>query len=355
MYPVTGRPVVMVVDDEEEQCELLAYLLRRDYRVTCATNGEKALELARNTELDLAIVDYRMPGMNGIELLSQLRQLQPDCIRFLVTAYADPKMLQDAINVGGVYHFVAKPLDADMLRLDMQRAFEHRRTEQQLVRSQKFAILGELAGSVAHDLRNYLQALTFAPALLRKPDPDALQATADQLEEVCQGMNDLVTELLALAQGKKPEYRLGPARLDLLVERTCRVWKKMNGPDRVLTVEIEPGLPTIPLSQNRCQRMIINLLKNAADATKPRGHVRVRLWRREAQVALEVWDDGPGIPAALRGRIFDPLFTTKGAQGVGLGLAICRAVMEAHGGTLDCGSEQGRGTSFIASFPIPTT
>jgi signal transduction histidine kinase len=353
MQPVAGRPVVLVVDDEHEHCELLGYLLRREYRVLLAQGSERALDLARASEIELAIVDFRMPGMNGIELLAELRRLQPDCIRFLVTAYADPKMLQDAINLAGVYHFVGKPLDADMLRLDMQRAFEHKRTEHQLVRSQKFAILGELAGSVAHDLRNYLQALTFAPALLRNPGADGFDSMADQLEEVCQGMNDLVTELLALAQGKKPEYSLSPARLDLLVERTCRVWKKMNVPDRVLTVDIEPNLPAVPLSQNRFQRMLINLLKNAADATRSGGHLRVRLWQRDQHLALEVWDDGPGIPAAIRDRIFDPLFTTKGTQGVGLGLAICRAVMEAHGGTLECGSEPGHGTSFIASFPAP--
>jgi signal transduction histidine kinase len=348
------RPAVLVVDDEQAHCELLFYVLRKDYEVHTATSVEAALAIASRAKLDIALVDYRMPGVPGIRLLEELRRSQPQCMRFLVTAYGDSAVLTEAINQGSVYRFIAKPIDPEQLRLDILRGLEFRDTEEKLHRAENLAVLGQLAGSVVHDLRNYLVVLRVAPDLLEEGDSAQVRDIAGRLRSVERAMFDLVEELLSLARGQVPRYELRQASLGEIAASTLKISQLSKVlTDRELDVQIEPDLPPLPLSPSRCARMIDNLVKNAAEATEPGGHIAVRI-RRETpdSVVLEVEDDGCGIPADMVDRVFDPLVSTKGPNGVGFGLSVCKTVMEGHGGTLTCQSAPSRGTKFVARFPV---
>ena len=293
--------------------------------------------------------------MSGLELLERLKEEAPEVIRFLVTAFSDVSILKEAINRANVYRFVPKPVEPEALRLDILRAFEHRALQRMLLRAQKMSVLGQLALSVVHDLRNYLQIIKGTPYFLRKSGRKNLEKIAARLEHVDLGIEDLIEELLSLARGKKPNYRLADVALGDLVRRSVEQCRGM--PDfakHTLEVDIEEGLPNLPLSRNRMERMVQNLLLNAVQATPAHGTIRVELHRAGGRrIELRVIDDGVGIPAGIGDQIFDPFFSTKGQGGVGLGLAIARAVVEAHGGALTYESLPGKGTTFIATFPLP--
>ncbi|RMD98951.1 MAG: response regulator, partial [Deltaproteobacteria bacterium] len=141
------RPLILIVDDETEHRVLLSRILRRNYRIAEAADGEEALAFVTREPVALALVDQRMPGMSGIEFLERLKEENPDTIRFLVTAFSDVAVLKEAINRANVYRFVPKPVEPEVLRLDIRRAIEHRDSQRMLLRTQKMAVLGQLSAS----------------------------------------------------------------------------------------------------------------------------------------------------------------------------------------------------------------
>lgn len=350
-----SQPVVLVVDDEEEHRQLTTYLLRADYELRSAASGDEALAIADTDRVDIALVDQRMPGMSGVELLAELKVRQPSCVRFLVTAYSDPSTLADAINVAAVYRFLAKPIDPEMLRVDLRRALEHRDSDAALARAEKLALLGTLASTVAHDLNNYTQVLHILPDLLAKTaDFAVVRQAAAELRHVDQSIGHLAAELLAFLRGEAPKYDLQRGALGDLVRDVVKLETRTEEfASRTVTVSVAQHLPDVRLSKPRCSRLVSNLLRNAAQATGTGGRVEVIVQPSGSDgIELIVQDNGPGVPAELRDRIFDPLFTTKAERGTGLGLSICKTIVEGHGGTLELAPRAGYGARFVARFPV---
>ena len=118
----------------------MSAILRRDFTVHIATTGEEALEIASSTPISVALVDQRIPGTPGTQILASLARSQPDCIRILVTAYGDSAVLRQAINEAHIYRFIAKPIDPDQLRLDLRRAVEHQQATTALTRARAAAL-----------------------------------------------------------------------------------------------------------------------------------------------------------------------------------------------------------------------
>ena len=131
MAQAVNRATLLVVDDEENVRRLLEESLADEYRVLTAESGEAALALLGQGPVDLLLTDQRMPSMSGIQLVQRAREIDPDLIAILLTAYTDPRDLIDAINLGGIYRFIAKPWELDDLRLTLRNAVEHRRLRQQ--------------------------------------------------------------------------------------------------------------------------------------------------------------------------------------------------------------------------------
>ncbi|MBK8009903.1 MAG: response regulator [Deltaproteobacteria bacterium] len=347
---------MLIVDDEASHRELLSFLLCEEYDVMTAQDGPEALAKAAAKRPDVVLADYRMPGMSGVEVLRELRDLCPDSIRFLVTAYADTDVLRDSINLGGIYRFLSKPVDSDILRVDIARALEHRADRVGRERAEKLAVLGRIAGSVIHDINNALTVIGFIADALEEvsTDPLEVQRSAGELRVVDRGMRDLVAELMALVKNTTPVFALDSVRIEDIVRSTvkleCRTDLYVR---RTVDIEVSDAVPPVLASRSRVQRLVTNLLRNAVAATQDGGRILVRVASdAEGAVYIEVRDDGSGISPELQARIFDPFFTTKGAEGAGLGLSICAAVMRGHGGALRCESRPGEGTSFVASFPV---
>ena len=347
-----GRAHILIVDDEEQHCRLLSRILSRDYEVSTAENVETATELSRRQHLDVALVDFRMPDGTGPQFLATLRELQPDCLRFLVTAYAEGPVLQEAVNIGQIYRFVQKPIDPEFLRVDLRRALEHRAADRELQRSIRFAAIGRLAGAVGHDLRNCIMGLQLVPELM-EGDADAKALGLNTLARAQESLRGLGDELTLLARGGTPRYELRPQDLTAVVRAAVeQVSVTPLFRDRRVAVEAPADLPPVALSDHQILRMLVNLLRNAAEATARSKSVGVKLSHTVDHVVCEVWDQGKGIAQEARKRIFEPMFSTKGAAGMGLGLWSCMLTMQAHHGTLTFTSELGEGTTFIAKFSL---
>ncbi len=115
---------VIVVDDEPDQLQAFRLNFRRDFDLHLASSGAEALELLREREAAVLLTDQRMPGMSGVELLVEAKQIRPEAVRMVVTAYKDASSILDAVNKGDVYRYVVKPWNADELRITIRRAID---------------------------------------------------------------------------------------------------------------------------------------------------------------------------------------------------------------------------------------
>ena len=235
---------------------------------------------------------------------------------------------------------------------DMTARIDEGRRE--VAQADKLASVGQLAAGVAHEINNPLTGvLTYASFLLKRADdkPD-MKADLEVIVRETKRCREIVKGMLDFAR-RTPPRRL-PTEMNRIVERAVTiVGSQIALKSVVLEVDLAEGLPGIVADENQIQQVVVNLLLNAADATKEGGHVRVRTRPTLGKpfVEVEVDDDGCGIAAAQIPHIFEPFYSTKGTKGTGLGLAVSWGIVEEHEGAIDVSSEEGRGSCFIVRLP----
>jgi signal transduction histidine kinase len=217
-------------------------------------------------------------------------------------------------------------------------------------RAERLAVLGQLAAGLAHEIRNPLGAISGSVELVR--DADVLGAEDKRLLGTVLGevdrVNELVSTMLELGRPTTPERRVVDVAdiAHAVVELARRQASTVT-----LLLESSPAMASVDPGQMR--QVLWNLVKNAIQFSPKYGEVLVRARSEEGRMRLEVEDHGRGIDAADVGRVFDPFFT-KRAHGVGLGLAIAKQIVDAHGGTLTVESAPGR-TCFVVSIASAPT
>jgi signal transduction histidine kinase len=244
---------------------------------------------------------------------------------------------------------------------------EQHRLHEQLIQSQKMESLGALAGRIAHDFSNILQAIVgLSEGMAMKDDwPASQRKGLESIHRAGERGMTLIRQLRSFSRGE-PLHRL-PTNLDALAQEVAGLVSNTLGPNVHLEVNVG-DLPTVMADSGQLHQILMNLIVNARDALQPTGGRiilrggRNHLSDTQALVAphasgdyvyLEVEDDGPGIPEDIRAHIFEPYFTTKGDKGTGLGLSVVCGIAEAHGGWLTCDSGMSRGTRFRLFLPLP--
>ncbi|OGL21117.1 MAG: hypothetical protein A3G44_10720 [Candidatus Rokubacteria bacterium RIFCSPLOWO2_12_FULL_73_47] len=228
------------------------------------------------------------------------------------------------------------------------------------MQSEKLASLGLLAAGVAHELNNPLTSIVMNTHLaLEEVGAEApIRAELRKIDADAGRCRRIVEDLRAFAHVRQVERV--PTAVDALVEQALA--STAHDVDRwAVSVrrELAPGLPKVPCDPARLVQVLVNLLANAAYAAGEGGRVVVRARREDAWLAFEVEDDGPGIPAALRSKIYDPFFTTK-PDGTGLGLSISHGIVSEHGGRMevesltreDAGPDGRTGTTVRVLVPV---
>jgi PAS domain S-box-containing protein len=235
--------------------------------------------------------------------------------------------------------------------------------QQELLQAQKMEAIGLLVAGVAHELNNPLASIVAFSQLIRTDPqlPDALHHQADLLIQEANRTRRIVQNLLDFARQRPPERV--PTSIRELIDGVLGLQSYTFGPSRIqVTLDIPDDLPDVSLDRAQIQQVLINLTLNAAQAIKLKGsrgsiHIKTSAAVRPDGapiVRVSVSDDGPGIPEALRSRLFVPFFTTKPpGEGTGLGLSVSFGIIAGHGGTLRYEPGPGGvGTSFIFELPI---
>lgn len=233
---------------------------------------------------------------------------------------------------------------------------ELRAAQQKIEHLRRLASIGALAAGVTHEARNLLTgSLGFTQLLITKAhDVAAVQETARTIESELRRCVEVVASFLKLSRtGMEPTREVSMSEILGPVERLVSHYVRQRG--CTLRVSSEEGVPAIFGRASDLQRVLINLIVNAADAAHMPGvHILLSAHLApDGNVEIRVADDGPGVPAAIVERIFEPFFSTKEAgEGTGLGLSISRSIAESHGGQLVLENSLTPGAAFVLRLPV---
>ncbi len=261
----------------------------------------------------------------------------------------------------GVLTVAAAPARSRIAELDvlteaydeMVRAVDHSR--QELVRTSKMAMLGELAGVLAHEVRTPLGILrSSAQVLMRNPrlDADGMELMRF-IESETERLNRLVSTMLDTARPRHPD--LMPTDLNGLLRRCAQMHElKRNGDasDNRIVLALAAKDPVVSVDAEQIMQVFFNLLSNASEAAGDAGTVELATRDEEAFVCVSCEDSGTGIPPELKDKMFDP-FVSGRTGGFGLGLAVVRQVVSAHGGRIDVVTSRLGGAAFLVRLPRP--
>ena len=357
---------ILIVDDDNINLLLLRTLLRNQgYELVQAESGEKALEVYAASAPDLVVLDIVLPGIDGYEACRRLRQTHGEATApvIFITARADPDDIARGFEAGGV-DYVTKPLKAKEVIARIRTHLQNRALIAELSRAN--AAKNRVLGMAAHDLRNPLASIRGLAEFLR--DGAVGPLTPDQLElvqtirDASHSMLDIVNDLLDVATIEAGELKLTLHRENLsdLVAKSVAL-TNIEATKKKTRVGFEPPPAPVALAIDaaKIKQVIDNLLSNAVKYSPPGSLVTVVVAADPAAgvATLSVRDQGPGIPVNERDKLFKDFSRlavkpTGGEKSTGLGLAICRKIVEAHRGAITAENLPARGCEFRVTLPL---
>jgi signal transduction histidine kinase len=218
--------------------------------------------------------------------------------------------------------------------------------------------LAELAGSLAHEIKNPISVIHMNADLLSEelteahwPGRRRAEAKVDIIRQQCQRMENLLRDFLRFSRLR--DLQMTPGSLNDQLETVLRMFQPQAEKQHVEVLRyLDPDLPSMLLHSDSLQASLINLVKNALEAMEMGGQLIVRTYCTPRGIALDLIDTGCGVEDNTAIHMFEPFYSTKNG-GSGLGLPTARKIIEAHGGRISVQSELGRGTKFVIEFPMP--
>jgi signal transduction histidine kinase len=391
-------PTLLVVDDEPEVLQSIYDLLRRDYRVIRCERGAEAVRVLESGEyIHVVMSDQRMPGMSGVEVLRQAKELRPDATRLLFTAYADIKAVIDAINEGNAYQYIHKPWNPEELEAVVRKAVEqhdlivkHNRliAEQRALIAEREGLIAELQETnerlrdanrlkgafievASHELNTPVMIITGSTELWKMTRcedsaPDELQYV-ERIHKAGKRLEATVARMLKLTQADELDLQvdLHPTDLEALLRCVIADFEHfLAARGQRIELDVSPGLGTADVDPLKLSDILTNLVGNAIKFTPDGGTIRVSAGPVGVdEVRFAVADEGAGIAPNDRKHLFEPFFTgfdtmhhssgefQYGKRGIGLGLCLVKTFVALHGGRVTVDTETGQGSSFAIVLP----
>ena len=379
---------ILIVDDDPSLLKALPEAVRlrlKNVAVDTCDSAAEALGKIGSTDYDAIVADIKMPGMDGLALLAEIRTLRPDTPTVLITGHGHDDLAVLALR-GGAYDFVQKPIDRDYIVGSLTRAIEERERrrrveEQQVFLGQHAELLEKIVeertrelreanrlkdqfmAMLSHELRSPLGAIRMWASLLRggKLDAERTARAIEAIERSAITQGQLVEDLLDVSRITAGKLVLEARPIDLAAVAEAAVDAvRTDAEAKQVRLEqvFELGEGRIQGDPARLQQVVWNLLANAVKFSPRGGRVLLRLARADGQAIISVRDEGEGIAAEFLPHIFEPFrqadgTSTRAYGGLGLGLAIVHDVVELHRGTIEVESKgKGQGATFTVKLPL---
>jgi len=355
---------ILIIDDEEivlDSC--MEILAGGDYEVATASDGTRGLKRLQEFQPDLVFVDLKMPGLSGLQVLERIHDCDPTIVTIVITGYATVSSAVEAMK-HGAYDFLPKPFTPDEFRLIAHRGLEKRQLVLDTIalRQEKELLRENFAAIVSHELKSPLGAVQ--QNLFTLVDELSGTVTEDQLrrlERMKSRINDLVelihTWLRAISVDIETiKENFEPVSIPTVITKAVESIEPhaVRKAIEILTSVEEPLSPVFG-DEGTLTEALVNIANNGVKYTHMGGRITIKAREEDKQIVISISDTGVGIPEADLPHIFDDFYRAKSGQalegGCGLGLALCRRIVETHGGSISAESEPGKGSTFVIRLP----
>lgn len=358
------KPRILIIDDEEVVLDSCSRILEGSgYATRTATDGSIGLRQVAEFRPDLVFVDLKMPGISGFEVLERIRTLDPSIVTIVITGYATLASAVEAMQKGA-YDFLPKPFTPDEFRLITRRGIEKRELvlETIALRREKELLQENFAAIISHELRAPLSAVQQNLIRLMQELSDQVnEAQMARLERMKSRINDLLemihTWLRAISSDiASIKENFGPTSVEAAISKAVEnVYPYAVRKDIEIVVSIEEPLGPVHGDEGTLVEALVNLIGNAIRYSRSGSTVNVDAEEQTDQILVAVRDSGIGIAEDELPYIFGNFYRGRAGAGdeagAGLGLAITRRIVEAHGGTISVTSKLGEGSTFVIALP----
>ncbi|MFN8636760.1 MAG: response regulator [Chloroflexota bacterium] len=398
---------VLIVDDDQALLEALPEALRLridDLETDTSDSAREALRRIAEVDYDAFVIDIKMPDMDGLELLSEVKKVRPDTPTILITGHGDHELAVDALRLGA-YDYVTKPINREYFVSCLNRAIEcqrlarnvetkrlelleHTRELEACVQERTVELrealhreqlacrklhethqrLEELSqqrdmfvSMIAHDLATPLTSIRGYAEMMGRGSlrPEQQERARELIVSETDRLARLAFDLTSAAEVIAGQFQIRPLACDLAeIAREQVELTRARTTSHTIILDAPPSL-LIDCDRHRLAQVLSNLLTNAVKYA-PGGEIRVELYGDEAQANLTVRDQGPGIPPELAETVFEPgrrleQEAAEDTTGGGFGLYIARGIVEAHGGRIWVEPSSGQGATIRVSLPLEST
>ncbi len=349
---------ILFIDDEDivlRSCRRI--FAPEGLEIDTAVSGEEGLDKARRKTYDVVVTDLKMPGLGGLDVLKALRRERPETVVIVFTGYANVETAREALK-NGAFDYIPKPFTPDEIKDVVRNAVSARKDRGP-------ARMLDLMAIVSHELKSPLATVqTTADTLYRgyfgKLEPAQQKIVATILRN-CEYLEDVIRSYIDLSKMELDSLESFQADIRLGADVVRGVIEVPEVRDNLRRMTVEADLaedPPVRGDRELLKIVVRNLVNNAVKYGREGTPVRIRLERRPGELVLVVRNEGVGISAEdIRNRLFKRFERlkqqgTEGIKGSGLGLYICRTIVEKHGGRIWAESEPGAWAAFSVALPL---
>jgi signal transduction histidine kinase len=332
--------------------------------VETAQSGDAGLAVFEAFRPDLVLVDLKMPGKSGMEVLEEIDRLEPTVIKIVITGYATIESAVDAMKKGA-FDFLCKPFLPDDIRRVTAKGLQERRLllENAALKAAQERTRQHMTSLVSHELRAPLAAtVQYLEVILNGMAGPISDEVKDMLSRSSMRLREMLEMIrrwlnLATFDPKVMAEHFAPVDLREIASQSLEILAPLAYEKKVsIGLESAEEPSVIKGSKGALTEVFNNLISNAIKYNRPEGCVKVSLYPQEQEVTVKIQDDGIGIDAKHRERVFEEFYRVDGrrdapVKGQGLGLPIVKRIVEAHWGLIDLESKPGQGTIVKLRFP----
>ncbi len=348
---------ILIIDDEEIVLKSSSRILRTtDYDIVTASSGMDGLEKARAQKFDIVITDLKMPLLGGMEILRTLKKEQPDLTVIIFTGYATVETAREALK-NGAFDYIPKPFTPDELRDVVKNAIASRTSTSE-------SRMLDLMSIVSHELKSPISVVHTTAETLYKGYFGKLdkgqEKTIETILRNCQYLEDIIRNYLDLSKMEINNIESFAQEVNLVDEIVQPIIEIPEHQHNMKNMPIEADFKTRPVisgDPNLLKIVVTNLLNNAIKYGTAGTAIRIGLDEQGYSLTLSVYNEGVGISKEdIEQRLFQRFSRlkqkgTEGIKGSGLGLYICKTIVEKHNGRIRVESEQGKWVRFMISLP----
>ena len=386
---MTNSPYVLIIDDDTALLQALPQTLRlriAGIQVATCDSALEALKQIQEHDYDAIVSDIKMPGMDGLTLLTKIKELRPDTPTILITGHGEHELAINALR-GGAYDYIQKPIDREYCITSLHRAIQTRQLKRQVAEQQlalelhalsleqkvqertmelakASAAKDEFLNVVSHELKTPLSSMKGMAQLLHRQferEGSDKMRSLELIERSIRRMEILVKDLLDISLIETNQLVLHYQCCDIftLCHDSIDEFKAGTPFSSSLTLHLPEEPIEVEVDVDRISQVLLNLLSNAYKYSLPGSPIMMKVERTGDTCIIAVHDKGVGIPAELQPHIFARFYRVPGTDvqtgssvGLGLGLYISNKIVEQHGGRIDVQSTPGEGSTFYVVLPL---